>query len=62
MAGPPAQDRWCLMAGRGLMGHAHCLGQLFPWGCGINRGLKVRVGQFGLVGSLVAGFSSSICC
>lgn len=39
--------------------HTHCLGQLFPWCSGIKRGLKAHVGQFGLVGSLIAGFSSS---
>lgn len=39
--------------------HAHCLGRLFPWCSGIKRGLKAHVGQFGLVGSLIAGFSSS---
>lgn len=41
------------------MAHAHCLGQLFPWCCGINMDHKVCVGQFGLVGSPIAGFSSS---
>ena len=41
------------------MGHTRCLGQLFLWCYGINRGLKVCVGWFGLVGSPAAGFSSS---